>query len=70
MGHPTGPAAIFQIGFKYQQCGGTQASSPHTGGINAAMGDGSVHFVAQGVSPNTWWYAFTPNGGDILGSDW
>src|SRR5262249_22183578 len=45
-------------------------SSPHTAGIMCAMGDGSVHFVAQGVSPATWWYAMTPGQGEILGSDW
>jgi prepilin-type N-terminal cleavage/methylation domain-containing protein/prepilin-type processing-associated H-X9-DG protein len=49
---------------------GANASSPHTGGINVAMGDGSAHFAAQGMSPGTWWYALTPNGGDILGPDW
>lgn len=46
------------------------ASSPHVGGINVAMGDGSAHFEGQGVSPGTWWYALTPNFGDILGPDW
>jgi hypothetical protein len=52
-------------------CGnGNVANSPHTGGINAGLGDGSVHFVAQGLSPNTWWYALTPGGGEVLGSDW
>jgi prepilin-type N-terminal cleavage/methylation domain-containing protein/prepilin-type processing-associated H-X9-DG protein len=45
-------------------------TSPHTGGINCGMGDGSVHFVSQGVSGNTWYFACTPNGGDILGPDW
>jgi prepilin-type N-terminal cleavage/methylation domain-containing protein/prepilin-type processing-associated H-X9-DG protein len=47
-----------------------RAVSPHTGGINAAMGDGSVHTVSQGVSQGTWWAACTPQGGDILGPDW
>jgi prepilin-type N-terminal cleavage/methylation domain-containing protein len=47
-----------------------RATSPHVGGINAAMGDGSVHFVAQGISGGTWFYACTPANGDILGSDW
>jgi hypothetical protein len=45
-------------------------SSGHTGGIMAGMGDGSVHLVTQGVSPSSWWYAMTPAGGEILGSDW
>ncbi len=46
------------------------ASSPHAGGINVSMGDGSVRFVPSGVSAGTWWYALTPNYGDLLGSDW
>jgi prepilin-type N-terminal cleavage/methylation domain-containing protein/prepilin-type processing-associated H-X9-DG protein len=49
---------------------GCRAVSPHTGGINVGMGDGSVRFVAQGISGGTWFYACTPSGGDILGSDW
>jgi len=76
---PTGIAAMFQVQPKlgcsaYDVpggcCNGSLPSSGHTGGIGAAMGDGSVRFVAQGTSPYTWWYAFTPNGGEILGSDW
>jgi prepilin-type N-terminal cleavage/methylation domain-containing protein len=47
-----------------------RAVSPHTAGINTAQGDGSVRFVAQGVSPTTWFYATTPAGGEVLGSDW
>jgi prepilin-type processing-associated H-X9-DG protein len=44
--------------------------SPHTGGINVGMGDGSCRLVAQGISPTTWFYACTPQAGDILGPDW
>jgi prepilin-type N-terminal cleavage/methylation domain-containing protein/prepilin-type processing-associated H-X9-DG protein len=49
---------------------GNKAASPHTGGINCAMGDGSVRFTSTGVSAATWWYAITPAGGDELGTDW
>ena len=49
---------------------GNVASSMHTGGINVGMADGSVHLVAQGVSPQTWWYALTANYQDLLGPDW
>jgi prepilin-type N-terminal cleavage/methylation domain-containing protein len=45
------------------------ATSPHTGGINIGLGDGSVHMVAQGVSGTTWWAACTPQGGEVLGND-
>jgi prepilin-type N-terminal cleavage/methylation domain-containing protein/prepilin-type processing-associated H-X9-DG protein len=47
-----------------------RAVTPHTGGINVAMGDGSVHMAAQGVSSTTWFAACTPQGGEVLGSDW
>jgi prepilin-type N-terminal cleavage/methylation domain-containing protein/prepilin-type processing-associated H-X9-DG protein len=72
-GDPTGTAAIFQVqppGTNPAICDGGRASSPHTAGINVAMGDGSVRFVGQGVSPLTWWFALTPAAGDILGSNW
>jgi prepilin-type N-terminal cleavage/methylation domain-containing protein len=66
-----GPASIFQVTPNPYQtaCNPTRAASGHTAGINAGLGDGSVRFVSQGVSPQTWWFALTPNAGDILGSD-
>jgi prepilin-type N-terminal cleavage/methylation domain-containing protein len=52
-------------------CGSANApSTAHTGGIMVGMFDGSVHLAAQGVSPQTWWFAVTPNRGDLLGPDW
>jgi prepilin-type processing-associated H-X9-DG protein len=51
-------------------CDKRLASSPHTGGINVGMGDGSVRFLPQGISPTTWFFALTPSGGEVLGSDW
>ncbi len=72
---PTGAAAIFLVQPPGTNCpfsGGQlyRAVSPHTGGINVGLGDGSVRFVASGTSPNTWWFALTPNRGETLGSDW
>lgn len=46
------------------------AVGPHTGGIQVAMGDGSVRLVSNGVSVTTWWAACTPDQGETLGSDW
>jgi prepilin-type N-terminal cleavage/methylation domain-containing protein len=52
-------------------CGnGNVGVSPHTGGIQVGMGDGSVRMVSTAVSSATWWYALTPAGGENLGSDW
>jgi len=73
VGDPTGTAAIFQVqprGTNPATCDGGRASSPHSGGINAALADGSVRFVGNGVNPATWWAALTPANGDILGSNW
>jgi prepilin-type N-terminal cleavage/methylation domain-containing protein/prepilin-type processing-associated H-X9-DG protein len=46
------------------------ARSRHLGGVNVAMCDGSVRFVANSVSLSTWKAASTAIGGDTLGSDW
>ena len=46
------------------------AVSPHTGGINAALGDGSVRFVNGAISGNTWYAVSTPASGDLPGTDW
>jgi prepilin-type N-terminal cleavage/methylation domain-containing protein len=51
-------------------CDGRRASSGHTSGMNVALGDGSVRFLAQGISGTTWWLAVLPNDGLPLPSDW
>jgi hypothetical protein len=60
----------FQIMPTQSNCRWDWATTGHTGGIQCAMGDGSVHAVAQGVSTTTWWNALTPAGGEVLGPDW
>ncbi len=40
------------------------ATSEHPGGVNAAMGDGSVKFVSETVSQDVWWAVGTRNGGE------
>jgi prepilin-type processing-associated H-X9-DG protein len=42
----------------------------HTGGMNTGLADGSVRSLNNGLSGQTWWFACTPSGGDLLGSDW
>jgi prepilin-type N-terminal cleavage/methylation domain-containing protein/prepilin-type processing-associated H-X9-DG protein len=51
-------------------CDPMKPSSPHTGGINVGMGDGSVRLITQGMSPNTWFIALVPNDGNPMPSDW
>jgi len=53
--------------FSVCQC---RAVGSHAGGVNVGLGDGSTRFVSQGISGATWFYACTPNAGDVLGPDW
>jgi prepilin-type N-terminal cleavage/methylation domain-containing protein/prepilin-type processing-associated H-X9-DG protein len=57
-------------GGSLMNCDGGRPATPHGSTMNVAMGDGSIRTVSSGVSAATWWYACTPNAGDILGSDW
>ncbi len=69
------PGALFQVRpSPYMgsagKCDFTRAATAHTGGIQAGLADGSVRNVSQAISYSTWWFAFTPSGGETLGSDW
>jgi prepilin-type N-terminal cleavage/methylation domain-containing protein/prepilin-type processing-associated H-X9-DG protein len=44
-------------------------SSNHPGGVNMAMGDGSVRFVKDTVNLQAWWGLGTRNGGEVISSD-
>jgi prepilin-type N-terminal cleavage/methylation domain-containing protein len=66
------PGALFQLRPSpfIGNCDWTRAATGHSSGILVALADGSARSVAQGVSYSTWWYAFTPSGGEVLGTDW
>jgi len=80
----TTPATAFRISNGFQQiapgstCDPRDAGSPHDGGINVAMGDGSNRFINNSVSLTTWSALVTPypvqalgqNRSDVPGSDW
>ncbi len=44
-------------------------SSRHPGGANMMMGDGSVHFIKNSVSVQTWRALGTRNGGEVVSAD-
>jgi prepilin-type processing-associated H-X9-DG protein len=52
-----------------KQCDPSVPQSPHPGGSNVGIADGSVRFISPQISAQTWWAACTPSGGEILGSD-
>jgi prepilin-type processing-associated H-X9-DG protein len=52
-------------------CDFRRASGAHTGGINAAFADGSVHFLSGSINPTVWWALCTPSGGEVIdASQW
>ena len=67
---PIGPNSIFQVQPMPGSCDSTCASTPHPGGMQAALADGSVRSLSGDMSGATWWAAVTPAGGEALGNDW
>jgi type II secretory pathway pseudopilin PulG len=59
----------FQTRPEQKDCNPTLAQSTRGAGIPAGMADGSVRFVSDSVSPETWYNAGTPDGGEPLGND-
>ena len=51
-------------------CVPTRPASSHPAGTNVGMGDGSVQFVSDTISQQTWEYLMCPNDGNPLPSDW
>jgi prepilin-type N-terminal cleavage/methylation domain-containing protein/prepilin-type processing-associated H-X9-DG protein len=49
--------------------GAVTASSNHTGGVNVCFADGSVKFVKDSVSPQTWWALGSRNGAEVVSAD-
>ena len=50
--------------------GANGSQTPHAGGMNVCLGDGSVRVVNSGISPATWAAACDPRDGVPLGGDW
>jgi prepilin-type N-terminal cleavage/methylation domain-containing protein len=51
-------------------CNPVYAHAYSTGGIQIALGDGSVRDVSPSISMRTWGQACHPSDGNILGTDW
>ncbi len=71
-GTTVGPASLFQVQpspFR-GNCDPFRAATPHSGVMTACLADASVRNIASAISPNTWWFACTPSGGEVLGPDW
>jgi prepilin-type processing-associated H-X9-DG protein len=44
-------------------------SSAHSGGVNAAMADGSVRFFKDSINQATWWALGTRGNGEVISAD-
>jgi prepilin-type N-terminal cleavage/methylation domain-containing protein len=64
------PGLTFQVRPKLSECDPRLAQGPHSGGMLAALADGSVRTLAPGMSETTYWGAVTPAGGEVLDNDW
>ncbi|MFO0946411.1 MAG: DUF1559 domain-containing protein [Planctomycetota bacterium] len=42
------------------------ASSNHGGGAHVLMGDGSVHFIQDGIAPSIWWGMGSRDGNEVI----
>jgi prepilin-type N-terminal cleavage/methylation domain-containing protein/prepilin-type processing-associated H-X9-DG protein len=49
--------------------GSAPPTSNHPGGVNLGLADGSVRFIKDSVSLQTWWALGTREGGEVISSD-
>jgi type II secretory pathway pseudopilin PulG len=63
------PGATFQIRPQLADADHRLPQTAHSS-MPLAMLDGSVRYVSAGLSEATFWSAVTPDGGEVLGSDW
>jgi len=72
-GNSIGANSKFQlqpIPFTTAVCDFNRSQTSHPGGMLVTLADASVRSISPGISNNTWWWACTPSGGEVLGSDW
>ncbi len=63
---PTPDCVTNDLANNFTSAGFRGARSKHTGGVNVALGDGSVRFVADGISLQAWRAASTRAAGDVI----
>ena len=62
---PSVPGATFQVRPEPKRANAYQLQTPFRAGLPVAMFDGSVRTVSPGVSPEAFWGAVTPAGGEV-----
>lgn len=64
---PSVPGATFQVRPEPKHANAYQLQTPFRAGLPVAMFDGSVRTVRPGVTPEVFWAAVTPAGGEVGG---
>jgi len=70
MESPWADGTKFQLNPTSAQCNTAYGQTGHSAGMVVALGDASVRVIAQSMTNTTFISACTPNGMEILGSDW
>ena len=67
---PSIAGVTFQVAPKVADCNPRLAQALSNRGMLTGLVDGSVRTLAPSISEATYWGLLTPNGGEVLGSDW
>ncbi|HEV3263096.1 MAG TPA: DUF1559 domain-containing protein [Gemmataceae bacterium] len=62
--------APFQVAPRDGECDCELPQTPHPGGMQVALADGSVRTLSPGIDQWTFWAACTASGDEVLGDDW
>ena len=52
------------------ECLAERAQSPHSGGMNVGVGDGTVRFISGSININIWYNLCDPRDGNAISGDW
>jgi prepilin-type processing-associated H-X9-DG protein len=64
---PAQQLACYNMGGEGNEFSGSR--SRHPGGVNTLFGDGSVHFMKNSISAQTWMALGSISGGEVISSD-
>ncbi|WP_337176633.1 DUF1559 domain-containing protein [Paludisphaera sp.] len=67
--NPSDPATNASAPAYVGLAGSAPPTSNHPGGVNVAFADGSVKFIKDSISPQSWWALGTRAGGEVVSAD-
>jgi hypothetical protein len=67
---PDKPAAEGPRAPERDECNTSLPQTPHSGGMLVVTADGGIRIVSPSISPEAFWSAVTPAGGEVVSGDW